>query len=209
MLLPAVRVQKLALTGGPGGGKTKLAKFVAKKAAAKGYFPFIVPEAATLLMNSGLSPHGGLSNLLWFQRAVFEETTFREELYERMLLASRHPKPLLVCDRGIPDIRAYISEEEYFALLQEYGITHPTGLRDERYSAVVYMRTAAIGAEKHYSNKSNKVRSEDIASAKELDRRTLYAWLGHPKLMIIENAYGSFREKLEAGWRAACFLLNL
>ena len=202
-------IQKLAITGGPGGGKTKLAKFIAKKTAAKGYCTLIVPEAATLLMDSGLSPHGGRKNLLSFQRAVIRETLFREDIYERILLADGRRKPLLICDRGIPDTGAYVAEEDYRTLLKEYGFSHSSILRDGRYDAVIHMRTAAIGAEKFYSNRSNKFRSEDLEGARALDRRTVEAWLGHQHLAVVGNAYGSFRGKLEAGWREACRLLGI
>ena len=204
------RIQKLVLTGGPGGGKTKLAKFAARKAAAKGYHVLVVPEAATLLMNAGLSPHGSRTNLLAFQRAVIKEMLTREEYSERMLRAGGNPKSLLICDRGIPGIQAYVASEEYRLLIKEYGIVHPAIARDARYDAVLHMRTAALGAEKFYSNKSNKRRSEDLDGARELDRRTLEAWIGHQHLAIVGNtSYNSFRGKLEAGWREACRLLGI
>ncbi|OGZ05388.1 MAG: hypothetical protein A3C93_05075 [Candidatus Lloydbacteria bacterium RIFCSPHIGHO2_02_FULL_54_17] len=203
------RVPKLALSGGPGGGKTKLAKFIAKKAAAKGYVAQVVPEAATILMDSGVSPHGGRAKLLDFQHAVLKETLSRERFAEEALLAGGHEKPLLIFDRGVPDIGAYVSENDYRSLLKEHGLSHHALSRDGRYDAVVYMRTAADGAERHYSNRSNKFRSEDLDAARALDRRTLDAWIGHQHLSVVGNSYNSFRGKLEAGWREACRLLGI
>ncbi|MDO8520500.1 MAG: AAA family ATPase [bacterium] len=203
------RVQKLALTGGPGGGKTKLQKFIVKKATAIGYHVLVVPEAATELMNVGLSPHGSRTNLLNFQRAVLKKTLFCEQVREQELLASGLQKLLLVCDRGMPDIGAYVSDEDARLLLQEYGFAHPALARDSCYDAVLHMRTAALGADQHYSNKSNKQRSEDLEGARALDQRTMNAWLGHEHLAVVGNTYGSFRGKLEAGWRAARRLLGI
>src|SRR3989338_354635 len=204
------RVQKLALTGGPGGGKTKLAKFIERKAVSKGYSVIVVPEAATLLMNSGLSPQGGRENLLNFQRAVLKETLFRERVGEKTLEESGHAKLLLLIDRGVRDIEAYVPADDARVLLKECGFAHPAIARDTRYDAVLHMRTAALGAEKFYSNKSNKRRSEDLDSARALDQRTLEAWIGHQHLAIVGNtSYNSFRGKLEAGWREACRLLGI
>lgn len=204
-----VRVQKLALTGGPGGGKTKLAKFIERKARARGYDVHLVPETATLLMNSGLSPHGSMANLLNFQRAVLKETLFREAIGAKMLKESGNPKRLLITDRGVPDFSAYVSDEDARMLLKERGFSHMALARDANYGAALHMRTAALGAEKYYSNRSNKQRSEDLLSARVLDQRTLLAWMGHQHLAIIGNKYNSFRGKLEAGWREACRLLGI
>lgn len=209
MKMTTPRVQKLALTGGPGGGKTKLAKFITRKAKKAGMRIEVVPEAATLLMNSGISPHGGEEQLLNFQRAVLRETILREQLSDEVLQGSGGSQLLRGSDRGKADIRAYVSEEQYRMLLTEQGIAHPVYARDRDYDAVIHMRTAALGAEEHYSNKSNKQRSEDPALARERDQRTLEAWLGHQHLAIIGNNYGSFRGKLEAGWRAARRLLGI
>lgn len=201
-------VKQLALTGGPGGGKTKLLAFIAKKAKRAGIHLEVVPEAATMLMNTGISPHGGEEKLLNFQRAVLREHGFQESREVVLRTQSSVPMVIRCWDRGRPDTRAYINEHQYRALLREQDVRHPLYARDY-YDAVIHMRTAALGAEKHYSNRSNKRRSEDCDLAREIDQRTLESWLGHEHLAVIGNSYGSFRGKLEAGWRAAKRLLGI
>ena len=55
-------------------------------------------------------------------------------------------KPTLVlCDRGIVDCAAYMTGEEFQALLDESGWTWSM-IRDKRYDSVIFMNTAAKGA---------------------------------------------------------------
>jgi len=55
--------------------------------------------------------------------------------------------------------------------------------------------TAAAGAEQFYTNENNKFRSEDVELARELDRKVLSAWTGHPHLRVIGN-HMDFDDKL-------------
>lgn len=203
------RIQTLGLTGGPGGGKSKLAKFIEKKAKKHGIVAMASEEAATVLMNAGLSPKGGESELLNFQRAVMRETASQARACKAKLYESGASRMLFICDRPTPDIRAYVSDPLYRDLLREHGFAHHVYARDLDCDAVIHMRTAALGAEAHYSNKSNKRRSEDLDGARALDQRTLEGWIGHPHLAVIGNRYASFRGKLEAAWRAARRLLGV
>jgi CYTH domain-containing protein len=57
-----------------------------------------------------------------------------------------------------------------------------------RYKAVLFLRSFAVDAPHLYVN--DKERKEDIQSAKDLDERTLQAWIGHPHLRPISNAGG-------------------
>ena len=47
------------------------------------------------------------------------------------------------------------------------------------------MVTAADGAEKFYSSASNEARYETLQEARELDKRLINAWVGHPHFHII------------------------
>jgi CYTH domain-containing protein len=102
-------------------------------------------------------------------------------------------KVLLVCDRGICDNRAYMTQEQFDMLLQRIGITKQDAF--SRYDAVFHLVTAADGAEKFYTLGNNKVRKEGIAEAIVLDQQTQNAWVGHPHLRIIKND-GTFDDKL-------------
>lgn len=58
----------------------------------------------------------------------------------------------------------------------------------KRYDAVVHMVTAADGAEPFYTLDNNAVRTEGVAKAIEMDRRTLDCWTGHEHLYIVDNS---------------------
>ena len=62
-------------------------------------------------------------------------------------IAKQNKKPaLIICDRGIMDNVAYMSEdikEEFYTTMN----WKPIEMRDKRYDAVIHMVTAADGAE--------------------------------------------------------------
>lgn len=61
-------------------------------------------------------------------------------------------------------------------------------LRDNRYTQVVHMVTAANGAEEYYNTEDNPCRTEGVELARELDQKTAEAWVGHPYIDVIDNA---------------------
>lgn len=65
---------------------------------------------------------------------------------------------------------------------------HPPLPPLKRYDAVVHMVTAADGAEPFYTLDNNAVRTEGVAKAIEMDRRTLDCWTGHEHLYIVDNS---------------------
>jgi hypothetical protein len=67
-------------------------------------------------------------------------------------------KSVLLCDRGLMDGSAYVSKEQWDAVLDEMGWS-PVHLRDKRYDLVLHLVTAADGAPDFY-NKSNEARYE-------------------------------------------------
>jgi hypothetical protein len=67
---------------------------------------------------------------------------------------------VILCDRGLMDGQAYVSDDAWHTVLDEVG-TSPMQLRDKRYDAVIHMVTAADGAEEFY-NKTNEARYESI-----------------------------------------------
>jgi hypothetical protein len=61
-----------------------------------------------------------------------------------------HRPTLILCDRGLVDGSAYMSADEYQGLLDEESWTW-SHLRDKRYDSVIFMNTAAKGAEPYYT----------------------------------------------------------
>ncbi len=175
----------IALTGGPCGGKTTSIQTIEEEFKEKGYHVIIVPEAATILINSGIRPFG--KNALpmdLFQKYVMATQLFLEEQARRAAEEIEAPT-IIVCDRGLLDDKAYVSEETYKELIKELNVTQFELLN--RYDLVIHLTTAADGKEEYYTTSNNGARTETAEEARQKDKRTLEAWLGHDNLKIIGN----------------------
>lgn len=176
---------KVALTGGPGGGKTTSIDFIVDEFTEKGYKVIVVPEAATILINSGIKPFGeDAIDVVEFQSYVMDLQIQLESIAERSATHSKKPT-IILCDRGIMDDQAYISKEDFKKLLKEKGLTKFDVMNT--YDIVLHLVTAANGKEEFYTLDNNSARTETIEQAREKDRKTLEAWLGHDNLKIIGN----------------------
>ena len=174
------KITKIVLTGGPCAGKTTAMARIIEHFSGLGFQVFAIPEVPTMFSSAGI-------NYLTHNKALFfeaEKSTLNiqlalEDHFSKM--ASQCSKPvLIVCDRGTMDISAYVSPEIWEALTEEMG-TNTVKLRDARYEAILHMVT--------------KFRSEDVELARELDRKVLSAWTGHPHLRVIGN-HMDFDDKL-------------
>ena len=96
------------------------------------------------------------------------------------------------------DISAYIKPEEWDEITRLAG-TSTNELR-ERYDAVLHLVSAADGAEQYYTTATNATRyeqanEEGLRLARELDKKVINAWTGHPHLRVINN-HDDFENKL-------------
>ena len=180
-----MKVLKVALTGGPCGGKTTSIKTIEEEFIERGYHVIVVPEAATILINSGIRPFGvnGLP-MYEFQKYVME-LQFRLEDMADEAAKEIDAKTIIVCDRGLLDDRAYVNEEEFNQLLKKFNTTKFELF--SRYDLVMHLVTAANGKKEFYTTENNEARTESVEEAIEKDERTLNAWLGHDNLKIIGN----------------------
>lgn len=186
-------MEKIVITGGPCAGKTTGMARIIEALSDRGWNVFVVPEAATLLINGGIIPDVVVS-IEEFQTIVFDTITSLEQTFE--IAARESDKPaVMLCDRGILDSRAYVDEAVFRALMRERNFGSLTELCEQRYDAVLHMRTAAYGAEASYTLTNNAARTESLEEARELDDRTLAAWHGHDHHRVIGNE-GSFDQKL-------------
>ena len=96
-----MKVLKVALTGGPCGGKTTSIKTIEEEFIERGYHVIVVPEAATILINSGIRPFGvnGLP-MYEFQKYVME-LQFRLEDIADQAAKEIDAKTIIVCDIGL------------------------------------------------------------------------------------------------------------
>ena len=180
-----MKILKVALTGGPCGGKTTSISTIEQEFTEKDYHVVIVPEAATILINSGIRPFGkNKISMFEFQKYVMNLQKYLEDTAEEFAKKSAN-KVIILCDRGLMDDKAYVTDEEFKELL-EYLNTTQFELMD-RYDLVIHLVTAADGKEEYYTTENNGARTETPEEAREKDKKTLQAWLGHDNLKIIGN----------------------
>ncbi len=204
-------IRKIVLTGGPCAGKTTALVRVIEHFNSRGFKVFCVPEVPTIYSLAGwnyLTPN----RQLYFEgeRAILETQLALEDHFMR--LASVCAKPvLIVCDRGAMDISAYIAPEEWDSICGEAG-TNSNVLR-ERYDAVLHLVSAADGAEQYYTTATNSTRyekadEEGLRMARELDKKVIKAWTGHPHLRVINN-HDDFERKMQRVLREISNVLGL
>ncbi|MDD4387529.1 MAG: AAA family ATPase [Clostridia bacterium] len=176
----------MVLTGGPCGGKTTAISRIEQELNDCGYKVIIVSETATEIFTNGLRPWEGYIDFVKFQSIMLDFQMVREGLYEQAAGEMNHEKVIIICDRGVMDNKAYISEDEFKHVLESKGLKE-ISLR-ERYDAVFHLQTAAEGAESFYTLENNTARKETPEEARKLDHKIIAAWTGHQHLRIIDNS---------------------
>lgn len=189
-------IYRICLTGGPSSGKTSSMSYLRDKLSGLGFQVFVVTEMATLLLSGGASyrPDMDMDELLAFESALMKNQMAVEDSYIDIAKASKRPTVIL-CDRGVLDAKAYMSQEIFESLLDFHG-WNETKLKEGRYDAVIHMITAAIGAEKFYTKENNPSRMETAEEAASLDHLLRQSYIGHPNYTIIDNST-NFEGKVE------------
>ena len=138
-----------------------------------GYKVLVVPEAATLIMKGGamivsnaFTPEQGLM----FQKALMRLQIALENTYVEIGQLVKTEPVVVLIDRGLMDGSAYVSEENWQALMDDLGV-NIVQLRDIRYDAVIHMVTAANGADEFYDSLTNNARYESKEEAIEKDNQ--------------------------------------
>jgi hypothetical protein len=178
-------VHKIALTGGPGGGKTTAGDLLRREFKDQ---ITLVPEAATLLFKGGFPRINNSEIVTNIQEAIFHVQIHIESTYSHMF-----PHHTLLCDRGTIDGAAYWpnGEKEFF---KHFGTTMDKELK--RYDAVIFFETAAAGGLS--IDLGNPVRNEDQMKAIELDLKLQKLWQKHKNYIFIKNE-ASFVQKIMFG----------
>jgi GTPase SAR1 family protein len=173
---------KVAVTGGPSGGKTTLIEALKKDLGNK---VAVVPESASILYRGGFPRIKSRHGLIHAQKAIY----FTQKELEDLIFAEHQPA-LMVCDRGSVDSLAYWPEapESFFEMLnssqeREYS----------RYDWVVHLDTAGV---EHY-DLTNPIRTESFAEAQLLNQKILEVWGQHPRRIRI-NQKKDFLSKIAA-----------
>ncbi len=183
-------IKRIVLTGGPCAGKTTALVRITEYFSNRGFKVFTIPEVPTLYSLGGWSYLTPNRDLYYEgERAILETQLALEDSFMRMAETCQKPV-LIVCDRGTLDISAYISPEMWNDITAKTG--NDTNSLRSRYDAVLHMVSAADGAEQYYTTATNAARyeqmnEEGLRIARELDKKVIKAWTGHPHLRVINN----------------------
>ena len=188
------RIHSFVLTGGPSGGKTSGLSIIEQELGNRGYYVLVVPETATELIPTGIRPFGNSLSNLDFQHVLLEKQLFKEKLYRNTANLYIPSNDIVILhDRGIIDNKSYMTPGEFQTLLYQFGMNEVSA-RD-RYDAVFHLVTAADGAEEFYTLENNVARTETPEQARQLDRKGISNWTGHPHLRVIDNST-DFKRKM-------------
>lgn len=206
----AKQLTEIVLTGGPVGGKTTSLAYLAEKLRDRGFRVFTTPEVATTLVTGGLYELGDLPQLDpdAYYASQKEFVLLQRDFRARFQGLARcfDQKCVILHDRAEMDTAAYMQPAEWRALMDELRL----GLSDVRdsYDAVIHLVTVARDAPDLYALEqgNNPARQEtSVAAACASDEATLEAWVGHPRLRIIDNStdfHDKLRRTLQAVLRA-------
>lgn len=183
-------IKKIVLTGGPCAGKTTALVKVIDHFSSMGFKVFTIPEVPTLFLQAGMDYLTKNRNFFYEgEKATLEIQLALEDKFMKMAEQVDEPS-VIVCDRGAMDISAYMDATMWEDITGLVGTF--TQQLIGRYDAVLHLVSAADGAEEFYTTSSNAQRleqknEEGLRVARELDKRVVNAWSGHPHLRVINN----------------------
>lgn len=189
------KITKIVLTGGPCAGKSTAMSWIQNAFTERGYTVLFVPETATELITGGVAPWTCGSNLD-YQCCQMRLQIEKEKIFASAAATMKSEKILIVCDRGMMDNRAYMTDTDFGIVLDRIHQTD-VKIRDS-YDAVFHLMSAANGAPEIYlrNKENNPARTETLEQAVELDNKLISAWTGHPHLRVIDNSTG-FENKMK------------
>ena len=177
-------VKMIVITGGPCAGKSTALSWIQNHFSQRGYKVLFIGESATELISSGINMKT-CNDVMDFQTSIFKLQKEKEKIYYEMA-STIQDKVLIVCDRGLLDNKAFLSDMKFKYLLKKMGVNE-IEVRDS-YDAVFHLVSAAKGAEKFYTLENNSARTETIEEARIVDDKLISAWTGHPHYRIIDNS---------------------
>jgi predicted ATPase len=167
----------IALTGGPGGGKTTLIDELCKDHIYKDKFVSL-PEAVFYVLQTRTSPKEKL-----FQRAMVEVQSAMENAIDKSFEQGK----IILSHRGTLDPLAYWLNNgwevnDFFQFTQTTANEHYS-----RYHAVIHLQTAAVNAINDYKYYPDAHRHENPEQAEQLDSLLASVWKQHWNYYFIES----------------------
>lgn len=182
------RLIRVVLTGGPCSGKTTAIQRIRKEPWADHYYLLTMPETATELIGSGITPWTCRTPVT-YQRLQMIMQMKKEQIYAQAAeeISEKEDKDIIIFyDRGMMDNKAYIPLEDFYRILEELEVTEEECL--SWYDAVFHLETVAKGNAQFYQNDNNECRIETVEEAVAVDNCSLAAWEAHPNRSIIDNS---------------------
>ena len=176
--------RRVAISGGPGGGKSTVAAALRRELGAR---VIVVPEVATHLLGGFFPGIQSLDERRAVQRAIYHVQLNLEEVHR----GRAGSDTVLVFDRGILDGAAYWPEgaEDFFQ-----AVCGDAAEARQRYDAVVFMESAAVGGLSIQGD--NPARTEGQNEAARVDTLLREVWSPHPHFRFIGHT-SSFDTKVE------------
>lgn len=171
----------IVLTGGPSSGKTTVINSIQEYFRQMGYNVIVIPEAATLAINSGIKPFGeNALDGITYQRIILKRQLVAEET-AKMAAEKMGNNTIIIYDRGTLDGYAYVTDDEWDYVLASLGVDRRELLCN--YDAVLYLE----GSKSFFTKENNAARYEaDAEDALEKGRRVLKSYLTHDNLMVVQ-----------------------
>ncbi|MBE7020529.1 MAG: hypothetical protein E7411_03735 [Ruminococcaceae bacterium] len=183
-------MKKIVITGGPCAGKTTAIEFIKKDLTEKGYLVLCIPETATELICGGVTPWG--MKTLDYQLCQMKLQLYKEAVYEEAAKKiGNTDKTVIICDRGMMDNKAYMSESELSEAFKILELTTDNIMK--RYDCIIHLETAAKS--EGYTLSNNSARTENKEQAIVLDEALFKAWETHPSFNVIRSTR-DFNEKI-------------
>lgn len=186
-----MKIWKFVITGGPCAGKTEAVKIIKQDLISKGLKVIAVPETATELISSEITPWELGRDKFQF---LLLERSFNKEITAEKAAKCFNQDVVIIYDRGLLDGKAYMESEPFMDELKKYNEDEKTVL--DRYNAVFHLVTTANGAEKFYTLANNEARTESMEEAINLDDRLIRTWSNHKNFKIIDNST-DFEQKIK------------
>jgi CYTH domain-containing protein/predicted ATPase len=202
-------VSMIVLTGGPCSGKSSSLAYLTEKLSDNGFMVFIVPETATLITGNGIDRRkmDKPGQIVVFEEVIFDMQVSFEDTYKRAVTRIfPERRKVILLDRGIMDIRAFLTDEVFSRILKKKDVTR-AAIR-HRYDGIIHLVTAADGAAEYYTGENNTARLETPEESIRIDLRTQESWLGHPRFKIIDNST-DFEGKLKRAFSAIAAMLGI
>lgn len=190
-------IYRICVTGGPQGGKTTSLAILNEKLSDKGFKVFMVPNVTALSSDCGAVDDLARLSEVDRIKLIIERVKYQmalEDYFTDLAMLAGQPSVVL-CDGGVIDNHALVSEEVWQMVLDEQGWNN-IYLRDQRYDHIIHLKSNAYVA--NAFKFSTEHHQKELEAAIQLDQSIQVSWSGHPHLVILESEAGFDTKMLNA-----------